>query len=372
MLAEEEISRAREKLSWSKKLYKEKYISKSELQADELAEKKKVLDLDMTQNELNLLENFTHKRKLAQLETDVKQAKMALDRTIRKAKADIIQAKANLKAKEAESERQKTKLEKILRQIKNAKIYAPADGLIIYATSAKRGHKGRPVEPLQAGQLVREYQDLIYLPKSTAALAVITVHEFNLNTIRKGQPVIITVDAIPGLTIKGRVARIASLPNPQRAFLNPDLKVYNAEIYLSGFHKSLRTGMNCKAEIIIEQHKTATYIPVQAVLRIDGRATVYVVENQTLEPRQVEIGLDNSRMVHILDGLKPGELVSLTAPLHATAVKPSTDIIYLNEIPELEELKGNETFSSDESSTDRQTDLAIKQKKKKKKKKKKF
>ena len=97
--------------------------------------------------------------------------------------------------------------------------------------------------------------------------------------------------------------------------------------------------------------------------------TVYVVENQTLKPRQVEIGLDNSRMVHILDGLKPGELVSLTAPLHATAVKPSTDIIYLNEIPELEELKGNETFSSDESSTDRQTDLAIKKKKKKKKKK---
>ena len=54
-LAKEEISRTRDKLLWSKKLYKEKYISKTELQADELAEKKKILDLELTQNELNLI-----------------------------------------------------------------------------------------------------------------------------------------------------------------------------------------------------------------------------------------------------------------------------------------------------------------------------
>ena len=325
-LAKEEIFRASEKLEWSKKLYQEKYISKTELQGDELAEKKKILDLELAENELNLLKKFTYQRKLAQLESDVKQAEMAFERTTRKARADIVQAGANLKAKEAEYERQKDKLEKIDLQIQNTKIYAPTDGLVVYATSAQRGRRGR-VEPLQEGQEVRERQELIYLPKTGAATAEVSIHEANLDKIRIGLPVIITVDAQPGETFTGRVAKIAPLPDPQSAFLNPDLKLYNTDIYLDGIHESLRTGMTCKAEIIIAHYKTATYIPVQAVQLVDGKPTVSVVKDKTLEPRSVDIGLDNNRMVRILKGLTRGEMVSLTPPLAAAAVKLETEAV---------------------------------------------
>ena len=104
-------------------------------------------------------------------------------------------------------------------------------------------------------------------------------------------------------------------------------------------------------------------------MRIGEKTAVYVVKNKTLELRNIDIGLDNNRMVHIVGGLKPGELVSLTPPLQATAIKPSANIVYLDKVPELKELRGNETFSSDESSTNRQTNLSIEQEKKKKKKK---
>ena len=333
ILANEEISRAREKLAWSGKLFNEKYISKTELQADELAEKKKILDLELAENELNLLKNFTYQRSLAQLESDVRQAEMAFERTNRKAKANIVQAGANLKAKEAEYERQKDKLEKIEQQIQNTRIYAPVDGLVVYATSAQRGRR-HGVEPLQEGQEVRERQELIYLPTTGAVTAEVSIHEANLDKIRIGLPVIITVDALPGETFTGRVARIAPLPDPQSAFLNPDLKLYNTDIYLDGNHEALRTGMTCKAEIIIDQYKEATYIPVQAVLRVNGKQTVYVVKNKTLEPRSVEIGLDNNRMVRIISGLRPGEVVSLIPPLAAASVKPETDLTVIETIPE--------------------------------------
>jgi len=333
ILAKEEISRAREKLGWSKKLYEEKYISKIELQSDELAEKKKMLDLEFAVNELNLLKKFTYQRKLAQLDSDVKQADMALERTNRKAKADIVQAQANLKAKEAEYGRQKDKLQKIEQQLQKTKIYAPEDGLVVYATSAKRGWRGRSVEPLQEGQEVRERQELIYLPTTGAVTAEVSIHEANVDKIRIGMPVIISVDALPGETFKGRVARIAPLPDPQSAFLNPDLKLYNTDIYLDGNHESLRTGMTCKAEIVIDQYENATYIPVQAVLRVSGKPTVYVVSNKTMEARSVEIGLDNNRMVRIISGLRPGEMVTLTPPLAAASTQPETGEIVEDKFP---------------------------------------
>ena len=327
ILANEEVTRAEENLEWSKKLFNEKYISQTELQADELAVKRKALDLELARNDLDLLKNFTYKRKLAQLKSDVKQAKMALDRTIRKAKADVVQAEANLKAKKSELERQRYKLAKNEKEIEKTKIYAPADGLVIYATSAQRGgHRGRPREPLAEGAEVRERQDLIHLPTASGVNAEVGVHEASLDKVSIGLPVEVTVDALPGEIFTGRVASIAPLPDAGSAFMNPDLKIYDTVIYLDDNADSslLRTGMSCTAEIVVEEHRDAIYIPVQAVLRVGGRPTVYVAKSKTLEPRKVEIGLDNNRMVRIISGLEPGEVVSLAPPLASATVEAPT------------------------------------------------
>ena len=345
-LAEEELARAREKLTWSKKLFEEKYISQTELQVDELSEKKKKLDLELARNDLDLLKNYTHKRSLAQLESDVKQAKMALNRTKRKARADILQAGANLKAKEAEFGQQKDKLKKTGRQIKKTKMYAPVDGLVIYATSASSGggHMRRR-EPLAEGGQVRERQELIHLPTDAGYNAEIGVYEASLSKVRKGLPAIVTIDALPGEVYRGRVVFIAPLPDAQSAFLNPDLKVYKTVIELDGNGNIglLRAGMNSTVDIIVEQYKAATYIPVQAVLRVGGDPTVYIVKGNRLEPRKIEIGLDNNSMIRAIAGLEPGELVSLAPPLSQASVKEPA-------LVEVAELPSGSTDKSRESS----------------------
>lgn len=335
-LAEEEVARAKEKLEWSKKLYAEQYISQTELQADELSEKKKMLDLELAKNDLDLLTNFTHKRNLAQRESDVSQAEMALERTRRKAKADIVQADANLKAKESEFKRQQDKLEKTKTQIEKTKIYAPVDGVAIYATSSSSGGPPhmRRTEPLEEGQMVRERQDLIHLPTSAGYNAEIGVYEASLDKVRKGFPAIITVDSLPGEQFTGRVKYIAPFPDARSAFLNPNLKIYSTtiEIDTDGKRELLRAGMNCTAEIIVEQYKEAVYIPVQAVIRVGGRPTVYVIKGDKLESREVELGLDNNRMIRVISGLEPGEIVSLAPPLTQAAVE---EPVYEDEIQEV-------------------------------------
>ena len=82
--------------------------------------------------------------------------------------------------------------------------------------------------------------------------------------------------------------------------------------------------MSCLAEIIIEQHSDARYVPVQAVMRIGGEPTVYAWQEKKFEPRKVRTGLDNNRMIHIIEGLNEGEAVLLTPPLKAAAADSQT------------------------------------------------
>jgi HlyD family secretion protein len=319
-LAEEELSRAREKLEWSKVLYEEKYLSQTELQGDELAAKKAELDIELARSDLELLKNFTYQREMAQLESDVKQNSMALERVRREAAADIVQAAADLRAKESEYEQQQKKLAKIEEQIARTSIVAPADGLVVYATSAKATWRGN-VEPLDEGQQVHERQELIYLPTGSSFMADVKVHESSLKKISAGLPVRLTVDALPGQAFTGRVEKIAPLPDAQSIFLNPDLKVYRTEVHIDGDGRDLRTGMSCRAEIVITRYEDTLFVPAQAVIRVKGGPTVYVRGKEGWKPRAVEMGLDNNRMVRIISGLQEGEEVLLTPPLHEGEVE---------------------------------------------------
>lgn len=322
-LAEETLAEAQETVEWSKKLHEDQFISASELEKDQLSYKKKALDLDLAKRALDLLVNYTHKRDMAQLESDVKQAKMALERTERKAKADVVQAEANLKAKEAEYSRQQDKLKKIETQLDKTKIYAPADGSVIYATSSEQGHRFGPrTEPLDIGSNVQERQELIHLPTENGYMVQLSVAEASIDKVKVGLPVLVTVETLPGNLFTGRVKFVSTVVNAQDAFMNPDLKVYDTQVVLDDSKNLnlLRSGMSCTAEIVVAQYEEATYIPVQAVLNVDGKQTVYMVKGDKLTPRSVETGADNSIVITIAEGLKPGETVSLNPPLAAGTV----------------------------------------------------
>ena len=161
-------------------------------------------------------------------------------------------------------------------------------------------------------------QELIHLPTLGSFRAEAQVHEASRTKVEPGMPVRITVDALPGRNFFGRVAVVAPLPNAQMSFMNPDLKVYDMDIYFEGDVEGLRTGMSCMAEIVVEDLEEATFVPVQSIVLASGQHTAYVIENGELVARPVTIGQDNNRMIHILEGLKSGETVSLTPPLTET------------------------------------------------------
>ena len=320
-LAEGDLEDTQNTAQWSKRLYEEKYIAMADLTRDELRLERAKLDLETAKADLALLENFTYKRRVRELESDVEQKEMALDRVRRQALANVVQDEADLQAKDSELKRQKERLAKFEDQLKKTKIYSPANGMAIYATTGRDDRRGND-EPLEAGRTVREREELILLPTANSMLVNIKVHESSLKKVKIGQPVRITINALPGKEYFGKVARISPLPDAQSFWRgNPDLKVYNTEIHLDGELEGVRTGMTCKAQVIIDQLKDVISVPVQSVVKIGSQPTVYVKRMGGVHPVSVELGLDNKDRIHIVSGLKPGDQVLTNPPLHDAGPK---------------------------------------------------
>jgi HlyD family secretion protein len=319
-LAKEELERAEDRLEGSMRLFDAKYIAESELEGDRLSRNRAQLDYELAVANLALLDEYTYPRRLDELESEIEQTQLALDRVKRKASADTVQAEANLRAAEVEYKRQQTQFEDILDQIQKTKLYAPTAGMVIYATSVNRGGgRWNDDEPLQAGYQAREREELIYLPTASSMMASVSIHESALEKIEVGQQVRVTISAMPGSVFRGQVAKIAPLPDAS-TWWNPDLRVYSTEIHLDENVGGVRTGMSCRAEIIVAEYEDTVFVPVQAVVRSGRETSVYVQDaTGTMTRRQVTIGLDNNKMVNILDGVEPGEVVALAPPLEAPA-----------------------------------------------------
>jgi len=321
-LRREELTRASDSNDWSARLHRERYISDTEFLADQLGLRRAQLELDRSTNDLRILREYTYKRRTAELQSEVDQAKMALERTTRQARANNTQAEARLKARQSEHKRQVSKQEKIEDQISKCRIMAPADGLVIYATSANRNMFNMGKEPLDEGVQVHERQELIHLPQTQSVLAEVDIHEANLRKIKPGLPAIVTLDALPGERFFGTVSSIAPLPNAGMPWL-ADVKLYKSEVDLEADSASLRSGMTCKAEIVVAQYDDVVYVPVQAVINVGGEPTVHVLEDGAPVARAVKTGLDNNRMICIEEGLAEGELVLMSPPLDAGAAEPA-------------------------------------------------
>lgn len=328
-VAESEMSRTQEQLAGSKRLFDEGYLTSIEYERDRQNAEKAELDLQLAKSALELLQQYTYKRRMTELESGIEEAESALERARLTAAADVVQAEADFRAKESEYTREQEKLAKLDRQIERTRIHAPTSGVVVYATTAEGGWGDD--EPLEEGQTVRERQELIYLPTASNMMAEVSVHESNLSKIRPGLGVRITADAVPGRVFTGHVLAISPMPDSRRSWMRPDTRVYPTRVSIEGDASELKTGMNCQAEIMIEHLEDAVYVPVQSIYSVEGTPTAFVKTLPGVELRPVVLGHDNGQMIHIVEGLEAGEEVLLAPPLDLavkvddTAVRATSD-----------------------------------------------
>jgi HlyD family secretion protein len=312
-LKEQTFKLAQSKFIWSEKLFEKKYISENEKEADSLDKDRKEISWKQAQTATDLFKRYEFPKQAVQLLSNYNEAKRALDRTHASTRSRLAQAEANLKSSESQLRSRQDRLNKTLKQIEVSTIKAPATGLVTYGSSTDDHWRRMRQGPIEPGSTVRERQTIISLPDMSKMTASISVHESSVDKVRPGQRATIVMDAFPDKTFHGEVTKVAPLPDQQKNWLSPEVKVYSTEIEIEGTYDFLKPGMSAKVDILVEQLNDVVIVPVQVVANRGGKKVCYVLASAPKE-REVQTGSFNDTFVQILDGLESGELVLLSPP----------------------------------------------------------
>jgi multidrug efflux pump subunit AcrA (membrane-fusion protein) len=117
-------------------------------------------------------------------------------------------------------------------------------------------------------------------------------------------------DALPEKTFEGHILEVdPSLSNTNNT------STVKALVQLDSLPNqliSLPSGLNAAVDIISGETTNAVLIPIQALhQQEDGGYTLYVINGDEVESRQVWVGLVDLTTAEILSGLQPGELVAI-------------------------------------------------------------
>ena len=291
-LAESDRKRAEDRLVWSNNMFIKGYVSTGQNISEKLSLDRAIFSFEQAQTKMNVLEQFTK------------------DKTIKELKSEVEKARSDELAKQATWDLEKTKEAKLRRQIVNCKLYAPSDGLVVYANDPNR-FGGSNAAMIEEGAQVRERQKIFSLPDIAKMRVNTKIHESNIDKITPGLRARIRVESVAGEVFSGTVSDVAPLPDPS-SFFSSDIKVYTARVAIDNGNPQLRPGMSAQVEMLVTELENVMSVPVPAILAYKGKDHVAVKTGSGFEWKDVVLGISNDKLIEVKEGIKPGDLVVLS------------------------------------------------------------
>lgn len=195
------------------------------------------------------------------------------------------------------------------RQIGEARVLAPATGVIVRAEL--RGLREGGEAPLDPGSRVARGQLIGTIARDGGLAVRFEVEEGDVNALAPGQAVSVSGPGFAGLTLSGRIATVAAESAATSGPASQTRFVATASLDPLPPEQAgkVRLGMTAAATVITYQRPAAIVVPPPA---IEGAAPATSVRIRTASGRQsrtVKIGRVTATGVEILSGLRPGETI---------------------------------------------------------------
>lgn len=178
-------------------------------------------------------------------------------------------------------------------QVDQVRLVAPFDGTVM----AVHYQTGDTIAP---GQVAIVLADLIRLHVDT------TVDELDIAMVEIGQPVEMTLDALPGVGLVGQVTRIDLAPTSGASTAE-----YPVRVELDPTGVPVRVGMTAALSVLVAHKESALLAPNWA-LRFDpdtGEVFVTVRRGGSLARVPITLGLRNETESEAVSGLEAGDVV---------------------------------------------------------------
>lgn len=138
------------------------------------------------------------------------------------------------------------------------------------------------------------------------------INQADVTRLRVDQEVEVSVEAVPGLKVIGKVERLA----PQATIKN-NIKGFAARVLLKDVDKRIRPGMTANISIPVASADNVVAAPLAAIfteLNPETKQTeryAWVRTGEEWERRAIQIGVSDYFFVEVTQGLKAGDEVSL-------------------------------------------------------------
>jgi len=225
---------------------------------------------------------------------DVEQARLATAQAIadqRTAEASLAAARDKMRVL-GRSPAQVTRIEQTRQVDAVVPVLAPISGTV---TKRQVG----PGQWLSSGAA-----DPVYVISDLSTMwLVAAVREVDAPLIKPGQPVQVTVGALPGQTFDARIATVA-------AGLDPTTRRMTVRAEVQDPGHLLKPEMFATFRIAVGTGQRAVAVPANALIFRGANASVWVaLDGNRFMLRQIDPGIRSGDMIEVLDGLKPGERV---------------------------------------------------------------
>ena len=197
--------------------------------------------------------------------------------------AQAQQAKAVIQIKQAQ------------RRLDQAILIAPTDA-VVSAVNIKEGEAYAPGA-----------QPAVTLVDTSLLHIDVTVDEIDVTKVKTGQPVSVTLDALPGVEIGGHVDRVAST-----SALVSGVVSYAVRVVIDKTDAPLRAGMTANATIVLDQREGILLAPNWAIRKDkqSGKAFVTLkVDDKTTNEVEIKTGLRNDAFSEIVSGANVGQVI---------------------------------------------------------------
>jgi len=312
LIAEEELALAEVKLAGTRRLAERNFVTKRDLDTDEMSVKKNTISVESAKTAEELFVKYEFPKEAETLLSAYEEAIRKLERTIKKGIATEAQAEAKWKSSEANYKLRETRMKELQDQLAACTIRAERPGLVVYAGSDE---PWRNRDQIEEGASVYERQEIITIPDMTQMAVKVKIHESSIKKITKGQKARIRLDSYQEQELTGEVIKVSVIPDSSSRWMNPDMKLYPAIVSVDGTYEWLKPGMSAEVEIEVSQLPDAVYVPIQAVQAEKDQRVCYVAGPAGRTSRRiVETGEFNKEFIEVKNGLKEGEQVLLRAP----------------------------------------------------------
>ena len=230
---------------------------------------------------------------LTQNEANLTKARARLDALNERKKAISQQAGVTAETAELRIKQDQDQIQALEGKVRFATVIAPADGTL-YSLPVRAG------DYVEVGKVLAETADL----KQVRVRAF--VDEPDLGWLEPGESVHVTWDGKPGETWNGQTQQIPKqvVPRESRSVGEVLCSVDNSNL-------TLLPNINVEVKIMVRQRKDAVVVPRAAVRYDKGQHYVFILIDDKLHRRNINVGIASAADYEVLSGLSVDDRVAL-------------------------------------------------------------